>query len=437
MNVTIIGGGWAGLAAAVKLTKHGYTVNVLEASRQLGGRARAVQFGDTHVDNGQHIMLGAYSKLLDLLGELSINEASVLKRLPLDLKFGNNGDNNFHLRTPNLPAPAHLLFGLLGAKGFSFFDRLAVIRAVISMRLAKFKLVKDIPLLDYLNKLGQTKNTIQFLWQPLCISIMNTPIETASSELFLNVIKDAFFGKKSDSDMLLPLNHLGACFPDPAMAYIEKNNGNISLGTRVESVNIKNKSVVSIKIKNNIIETDNIILATSPEQAFKFLNGHEQLAALAKKLGHIKSLPITTLYLRYPHAVTLGRDFVGLLDCNTQWVFDRGRLTGDTGMLAAVISGPGKHMQMTIEELTKTITREISGLYPEFPAPIETKLIREKMATIDSCVDINRYRIKNNTPVNGLWIAGDYTDTGYPSTLEGAVRSGLSCAQSIINERSL
>lgn len=434
MKVIIIGGGWAGLTAAVELTKHGYQVSVLEASRQLGGRARAVQFGENHVDNGQHIMLGAYNKLLYILNKIGVKEENVLRRLPLDLKFGSNGSDCFHLRTRNLPAPAHLLFGLLGAKGFSFFDRLAVIRAVFSMRLSNFKLPDDLPLLDYLMRLGQTKNTIRFLWQPLCISILNTPIETASTELFLNVIRDVFFGKKSDSDMLLPLDHLNACFPDPAMEYIEKNNGNISLGARVESVNIQSNAVTGIKTRKSIIDASNIILATSPEQAFKILNEHEQLEPIAKKLAKLKSLPITTLYLRYPEPVSLNRDFVGFLDCHTQWVFDRDKLTGDTGVLAAVISGPGEHMKMTADELTKIIIEEIAAQYPDFPKPVETKLIREKMATIASTVGINHYRVKNKTPVKGLWIAGDYTDTGYPSTLEGAVRSGFSCAQAMIEE---
>lgn len=434
MKVTIIGGGWAGLAAAVKLAKHGYTVSVLEASRQLGGRARAVKFGSHHVDNGQHIMLGAYNKLLDFLKEVGVKEEDVLKRLPLDLKFGGSNKVNFHLRTRNIPAPVHLLFALLSARGLTFVDRLAVLRAVFKMRLASFKLPKDLPLKSYLEDLGQTKNTIRFLWQPLCISVLNTPLETASTELFLNVIRDAFFGKNSDSDMLLPLDHLNACFPDPAMEYIERNSGSISLGARVESVNIVDNTVTGMNTNKGLFEADNIILATSPEQAFTIIKEQEKLKTVSQKLSKIKSLPITTLYLRYPEPVSLGRDFIGFPDCHTQWVFDRDRLTGDTGVLAAVISGPGQHMKMTTIELTEIISGEISDHYPDFPKPVETKLIREKMATMSSSVGINSHRVQNKTPVKGFWLAGDYTDTGYPSTLEGAVRSGLACAQSIIEE---
>lgn len=434
MKVTVIGGGWAGLAAAVSLSQHGCSVTVIEASRQLGGRARAIQFGDNQVDNGQHIMLGAYCRLLEYLDLIGVEENKVLRRLPLDLKFGNRNSTRFHLRAPKLPAPAHLLFGLLGAKGLKLFDRFAVLKVVISMRLSSFKLPEDIPLKTYLEQHGQTKNNMLFLWQPLCISVLNTPIETASTELFLNVIRDAFFGKNSDSDMLLPIGHLNACFPDPAMEYIEAKDGAISLGERVESITIENDAIKSINTKKGVSEVSNIVIATSPEHAHTILKDHKQLDDITNVLGSLKSLPITTLYLRYPEPVSLDRDFTGFLNCHTQWLFDRDRLTGDACVLAAVISGPGEHMNMSVDELTKAITREISEQYPDFPEPVETKLVREKMATLDSSVGINNKRIQNKTPVKGLWIAGDYTNTGYPSTLEGAVRSGFSCAQAIINE---
>ena len=434
MKVVIVGGGWAGLTAAVQLIKNNISVSVLEASRQLGGRARLIKFGKNRLDNGQHIMLGAYKNLLHLLKDINVREAQVLKRLPLDLKLLGKNETCFQLRTGNLPAPAHLLTGLLSARGFSLMDRATVLRAIVSMRLAGFNIEPDIPLQEYLNHLGQTKKAIQYLWQPLCISILNTPIETASTEIFLKVIRDAFFGNKSDSEMLLPVNNLGACFPDPAMDYIEQNNGNIQLGSRVDSLKISNNSITGVVSNNKILKADNVILATAPEHAVKLINSIKVLDPVTAMLEKLESLPITTLYLRYDEPVSLNRDFVGFTDCHTQWLFDRDRLTGDTGILAAVISGPGEHMKMTIEELTEVITKEISDHYPMFPAPIATKLIREKKATIASSVGINKHRIKNESPVKGLWFAGDYTDTGYPSTLEGAVRSGLNCALSIINE---
>lgn len=433
MKVVIVGGGWAGLAAAVLLIKNNISVTLLEASRQLGGRARLIQFGDNRLDNGQHIMLGAYKSMLQILKDINVDEEQVLKRLPLDLKLLDKNKTCFHLRTGNLPAPVHLLTGLLSARGLSLKDRITVLRAIISMRLSGFKVEPDIPLQEYLNRLGQSKKAIQYLWQPLCISILNTPLDTASSEIFLNVIRDAFFGKKSDSEMLLPINNLGACFPDPAMEYIEQNNGNIQLGSRVDSIQVSGNKITGVTSNNELLEADNVILAGAPEHTLKLISNIAALSSIAAKLENLESLPITTLYLRYPEPVSLNRDFVGFTNCHTQWLFDRDRLTGDTGILAAVVSGPGKHMQMTTAELTAVITREIADHYPLFPTPIETKLVREKRATIAATARINKYRIRNDSPVNGLWFAGDYTDTGYPSTLEGAIRSGQNCAQSIID----
>ena len=152
------------------------------------------------------------------------------------------------------------------------------------------------------------------------------------------------------------------------------------------------------------------------------------------QLNTLSSYPIVTLYLQYPDSVSLETDFVGLVDSTTQWLFDHGRLMGEHGIIAAVISGPGPHMQQDIAQLTDMMQREIAHYYPHWPQPLASKLIREKRATFRAVCDVDSRRPNNATAIKGLWLAGDYTDTGYPSTLEGAVRSGIRSAQQVLRE---
>ena len=436
MNVMIVGGGWAGLAAAVELSGHGIPVTLLEASRQLGGRARAVRFGDCRVDNGQHILLGAYQSVLDLLAKLGIRESSVLRRLPLNLTYLDE-HHHVQLAAPRLPAPLHLAWALLAMKGMSLPQRLSAMRTALRMRAAGFDVTPDVPLTDYLNHTGHDPAVARALWQPLCLAALNTPPEQASTRIFMRVVRDAFFSRRHASDMLLPVTDLGTCIPEPARDHIETNGGSVQMGKRVLGIHVDEGRVCGVQLEQATLLADNVVLATPPEATAGILGTDPLLAPLRDQLSHLRSLPICTLYLRYPETVRLPQDFVGLLGTTTQWLFDRGRLTGEHGLIAAVISGPGAHMQASAEELTAQVLAEIGGHFPAWPQPLATKLIRERRATFAACPGVDEHRPGAATGLAGLWLAGDYTATGYPATLEGAVRSGLECARLIIhNKRS-
>ena len=185
-------------------------------------------------------------------------------------------------------------------------------------------------------------------------------------------------------------------------------------------------------MEHSTLLAEQVILATPPEATLSLLQPHAALQTATQKLSNLHSLPICTLYLRYPHDTTLQRDFVGLLGGTAQWVFDRGRLTGENGLMAVVISGPGAHMREDGASLTRRIVQELSMHFPHWPAPLDSKLIRERRAGFAATVDVERHRPGHVSGVRGLWIAGDYTATGYPATLEGAVRSGVECARLIL-----
>ncbi len=436
MRVIVIGAGWAGLAAATELAKHNIKVTVLESARQPGGRARAVKFGKLHIDNGQHILIGAYSGVLSVLRTLNIMESDVFRRSPLRLTLLKGNQCVGDLHTPVLPAPLHLLAGLIRFRGLSLLNRLRVLYGALRMRLEGFHAEPDCNLYDYLKARKQSSRIITLLWEPLCLAVMNTPITDASANLFLRVIKNTFFGERRDSDLLLPIADLGDCLPEPAMDYIERHGGTVHLATRAQSIVTTSGCITGVNTRNDTLTADHVIIATSHESCKQLIKGHVGLGHEIRQLDKLSSFPITTLYLQYPEDTQMPQDFAGLIDSTTQWLFDRGRLTKEHGVMAAVISGPGEHMSLDNDALTELMISEIARCFPDWPAPINTKLIREKRATLFAGLSVNNHRPMHTTPVNGLWFAGDYTRTGYPSTLEGAVRSGLRCAHAILQQQN-
>jgi len=436
MKVAIVGGGWAGLAAAVELARHGVPPTILESARQLGGRARAVRFGPFHVDNGQHIILGAFRSTLSTLRTLGVSEASVLRRHPLALTLlGRDGDR-VCVRSGRLPAPLHVVFGLLRTQGLSIGVRLAALRLLRAMRRESFNVNPDMPVARFLEERRQPPEAIRALWRPLCLAALNMPPADASAKLFLRVVRDLFFTTRHDSDLLLPILDLSACLPEPATDYIENRGGGVRLGARVQALQLQDGAVTGVVVRNEVVPADHVIVAVPPDAARDLLAGHAKLATLVQRFDQLVPQPICTVYLRYPDGVSLEHDFVGLLDTTVQWVFDRGRLTGDRGLMAAVISGSGPHMRLSNQALIEHVAREIAKRFPAWPAPLDSKLIRERRATLAARPGIDRFRPGHATPVRGLWLAGDYTAAGYPSTLEGAVRSGLVCARWILRHAS-
>ena len=437
--VVIIGAGWAGLAAAVKLSQQGQKVILFESAKQAGGRARSVRFDNKdinskEVDNGQHLLIGAYIECLKLMDIVGVNIETSLKRLPLLLTVINPDDSKLILKAPALPAPLHLLYALFTAKGLTFKDRIAAIKFGIYLRINNYQLKQDVSVEKLFQLSKQTDILVRQLWEPLCLSIMNTPIKDASANVFMQVFKDAFTNKRKDADLLLPTVALSSLFPNTAINYIENNGGKVYLKSRVEKIDINNNQVASVtaKIKGDevqTIKTSNVIIATAPQNLKKLIAEHSSLTSISNNIEQFNYEPIVTVYLQYPEQTQLSQPMIGLSSTLSQWVFDRGSFCQQAGLISVVISCNGKHMAMDDDTLTQTVEDEIAILFENKPSLISSFVIREKRATFACTVNINDIRPKNTTNVEGLFLAGDYTDTHLPATLEGAVRSGIEAAK--------
>jgi squalene-associated FAD-dependent desaturase len=426
LHVAVIGGGCAGLAAAATLAEQNIPVTVFEAARHLGGRARGLEWNGKRLDNGQHILIGAYRDTLRLMRLAGVDESQALLRLPLQLIQ----HKQFRLQAPSwLPAPLHILHGLLNAEGLSRSERFAALRFMVRMRLANFQLAHDIPLASLLADHQQPEKVTRWLWEPLCLAALNTPLAQASAQVFLNVLRDSFAQRKRDSDLLLPRVDLSALFAEPLARYIESRGGKIRRNTAVRAITCKDDGYA---VTTDAVEQryTHAVLAVPPFRLQKLASGLPQLATALETCTGYDYQPIATVYLQYPAAVCLPYPMLGLSGGLVQWLLDRGELDGQAGLLAIVISAEGPHMALSQEVLAERVSEEIAQAFPAFPAPLWHKVIIEKRATF-ACVP-GMARPAQQTAYANLLLAGDYTAGDYPATIEGAVRSGIACARRIL-----
>ncbi|MDB5838832.1 MAG: phytoene dehydrogenase [Herminiimonas sp.] len=430
-RIAIVGGGWAGCAAAVELTRQGHAVTLYEASRALGGRARHIEANGKTLDNGQHILLGAYRDTLRLMRLVGIDLDRAMLRLPLQMRYPpHSGGMDFV--APRLPAPLHLLGALWRASGLEKDDKLALARFSSTARWMGWRLHTDCTVSELLDRFNQTDRVIRLMWRPLCIAALNTVPEHASAQVFLNVLRDSLGARRSASDMLIPRVDLSALFPIRAAAFIEQRNGSVRYGAKVEKILAQRGGWrIAHDPQSEPESFDAVVIATSPWQAARLLEGLQHTV----QFPAFTYEPITTCYLQYGSELTLAQPLFALADdadANEwgQFVFDRGQLNaGDAGMLAVVVSASHAAISLGNETLTQAIIAQLVRVFqmPALASPQWTRVISEKRATF-SCTP-SLLRPDNETGIDGLAIAGDYTSGDYPATLEGAVRSGLNAAR--------
>lgn len=455
-RVAVIGAGWAGCAAAVRLAQDGFTVTLIEASRTLGGRARRVDLHEQALDNGQHILLGAYRETLDLMKMLGIDAAQACLTLPLQMIYPSITDGMRFL-TSKLPAPLHLLHALLRAKGLNMADRMALARFSSTARWMDWQLHQDCSVTELLLRFDQTERLCRLMWYPLCLAALNTPPERASANVFLNVLRDSLGAKRAASDMLLPRHDLSTLLPEAASKYLQQHGGQVILATRVNQIQASANGQWQLMDANRpeqaLGEWHAVVIATPLEQTKRLLQSigfpPEQLTTkqthsaphvlenVLKQLDAFEHEAITTCYLQYPTSVKLERPFFALLDQPdqqrwAQFVFDRGQLNPQqAGLMAVVISASGTLPTLTPDELAQAIAQQLAQQLNDvrFAQPIWYQIITEKRATF-ACTP-NLQRPNNDIGIPNLWLAGDYTASDYPATLEAAVRSGLKAAQEL------
>jgi len=448
MKVAVIGAGWSGCAAAVEATQRGHEVTLFESARIAGGRARrvdAIVAGERmQIDNGQHILIGAYAETLRLMSTLGVDIDAGLLRIPLRLQFPNGDGLNF----PDwrVPAAVQALIGILGARGWAWQEKWSLLRLAMRWQAGGFECPADMSVATLCS--GLSPRALAGLIEPLCVSALNTPAERASAQVFLRVMQDALFSHAGASDLLLPRTDLSALLPDAALKWLTQRGPAPRLGVRVESLTLGSEGWRIGARSSDAQDSDQtfeaVILACPPTEAVRlvgkvtkpvtdtaqssdtFTAEINRWITLANSLQHEA---LATVYAQvFPathHAkrACLTQPMLALTSSPeepAQFVFDRGQLGGPAGLLAFVVSASqGDTAQISAQVLAQG-QRQL-GL----PLALVQTII-EKRATFACTPNLQRPGAQINP---GLLACGDYIAGPYPATLEGAVRSGLQAAE--------
>lgn len=431
MKIAIIGAGWAGMAAAVEATQAGHETVVFEASRNLGGRARSVNATlpngtDVVLDNGQHILIGAYVETLRLMRWVGVDPQTALLRLPMTLLFPDGQG----LRFPPWPTPLDALGGILSARGWRMADKWSLLRVASRWQRSRFQCDVSLSVAQLCQRLSP--RVMSELIEPLCVSALNTPAERASAQVFLRVIGDALFGVQGGSALLLPRLDLSNLFPTAAARWISGHSGQIRLGLRVESLESMGSAW---KVHGEVF--DAVILATGASDAIRLLEATGQVGTTSDDILKWTKIArglafeaIATVYAwapeaALPHPMLTLRAHPGdglTLPAPAQFVFDRGQLGGSPGLLAFVVSASNGDGQ-TLQQQVLLQAKAQLGLKLQ---AIQT--IVEKRATFACTPALTR-------PAQGISVGliacGDYVQGPYPATLEGAIRSAQSAVSAL------
>jgi len=419
-TVAVIGGGYAGMAAAVELAGRGVPVTVFEAAPALGGRARRVTINDTALDNGLHILIGAYSETLRLIDKVAPKRDSFL-RLPLDLQI----HNQFRLRAPKLPAPLHVAWALFTAKGLTFDDKRAAARFMNAMKACSYRLQQDRTVEALLGEHQQPVVLIEHLWAPLCVAALNTPMQRASAQVFLNVLRDSLGAGRAASDLLLARVDLTALFPKPAAEYVRACGGQVEVGATVERVTRDGEGFV-LQVQGHARRFDRVICAVAPHRAAPLLADIAELRTAAQQIEALQYEPIHSVWLQFDGAVKLPSPMIGLANSPAQWLFDREAICGQRGLIGAVISASEEHVGEAQDALAQRVVADIAQAFGPLPKLLWHRVIAEKRSTFSCAPGLTRPAAQ--TPCPGFVLAGDYVAGDYPATIEAAVRSGIAAA---------
>jgi hydroxysqualene dehydroxylase len=438
-RVSIIGGGWSGLAAAIELCSNNIPVTVYESAKQLGGRARSVNIKNTSLDNGQHLMIGAYQQMLLLLSKIGVDENQVFHRTPqqLDILDLNTHQSVFSLKLPRLPAPLHLLFGMLRCPSLNFIEK--IITLIKFNTLLNKEIKTDINVDQWLKNSALPEKYINYLLKPLCLAALTTHTDTASAKAFQTVLQKTFNGSAKNTDLLIPKTGLGELFPEAAKQYIEQHGGKVLTEHKADQINFNDNIASSITINNETIDIEHIILATPAHIIEKLVSESPHLENTCQQINQLEYEPVTTVYLQYPESVQLPIPIMGVINSTSEWLFDR-QYCGQSGLIAVVVSANGPHMNLTNQNLAETISNELQTLFPHWPKASSSNVIREKRACFRCTTDIDKNRPGISTSIQNLTLCGDYVyfeennAAGLPSTLEGSMQSGVKCAQKFIQE---
>lgn len=450
-NVVIIGGGFAGLTAATELISSGYNVTIIEQRGYFGGRAFSFLDRNTGIemDNGQHLLMGCYENTFRFLKTIGAFDKLYIQN-NLHVDFIDSDRQTYSLSCLPLPAPLHAASGILLFKALSLSERLKILyitkdvlydkhplpltlsqKGMASSRLLEDagKGEGDSSISDWLSRHGQGKRAMDTFWNILTLAIMNESPDKSSAAIFKTVLKKAMFKSHKGSRIVFPAVPLSRLYADDAENLIIRHGGAVEKRCAVSEIIFEDNSVNGIRTRDNrIIKGDYYISAVPYYSLQKLLppsiiNKYHSYFSCLKEL---KSSPIISFHLLFDKPI-FDKPFAAFINSPVQWVFNKNMI------ISLVISGAQEFVNMDSEQLLAMALTELRKFLPEANSAnlLYSRIIKEKSATFIPAPGIHKYRPPQESPIKNLFLAGDWTDTGLPATIEGAVLSGYKCAELI------
>lgn len=433
----IIGGGFAGLAAAVELAAAGQQPIVLEGRAHLGGRAYS--FTDPAsgevIDNGQHAMMGCYGHTLAFLGRIGA-AGRLVRQTDLRVALADPAGRRGVIAAAPLPSPLHTAGGLLGYRLLSRREQVRALWAGLAIRRLYARGAQRLAALtvtELLDQLGQSANAQACFWNPVAIATLNESPRRAAARPFAAVLERAFFGSRADAQFVLPGVDLSALYTTDARRFVETRGGSIRLHAHVAALEVQGDRVAAVRLRDGERLAVSACIAAVPPAALAAMLPAPLRDAAFPELTRFTGSPIVGAHLWLDRAV-LDEPFLGCLGTTTQWFFNRTALNRldprDGQRLGAVISAGRDLIDWPAERIAATVVGDLRAVLPAARAATVRRclVVKEKAATISCTPAAERARPDARTPLRNLLLAGDWTATGLPPTIEGAVASGLRAA---------
>jgi squalene-associated FAD-dependent desaturase len=424
-KVIVIGGGFAGLTAAAYLSNNNFKVTLLEASPKLGGRAYSFTDRETNsvLDNGQHILMGCYFETLNFLDLIGATEKFYFQKR-LEVNFVKEGFRILPLKSFPFFYPLNLMLGMLRFKALTFAERLSLLRIFLKLPFFPTKKLSRLNIKQWLEKENQSENIENAFWRILAVGALNTSLEKASAKIFVDILKQIFLSDKKSARIVLPKYGLNESYAEDAEKFIRNNGGKISLSESVNKLVLKENVVSEVHTSEKVYsDFDYVVSAVPPYAFFRMINKDFRMNVPDFSYSSILNIHI---WLKENDSQD---GFFGLINSPLHWVFNKG------SHLNIVISDADELVNKSDEELMVIVKTEMKKYFSLNPELISNyKIIKEKRATFIPSNDILEKRPQQKTKIENLILAGDWIDTGLPSTIESAVKSGRVAADIIISD---